>query len=200
MNIMSLGRYSAFILCIGALLLSVMSVSATIYLEDGTAYENDEISETFISDYLSINEEPQRLVLFADIYCGSCQELKPWMTAFMEAYPDIIEEFDINPSENYELFSEYQDNYNIGFGLVPAIYVEGADGSGFVLEGIAAIKSYVEELVLGMYQIPDVFDEENLSVVTVKLQSEEDGAIIEENVLGVDQVPDEEHLASYLVS
>ena len=185
MNTMTLRRYSAFILCIGALLLSVMSVSGTIYLEDGTAYENDEVSDTFLSDYLSVNEEPQPLVFFFDTFCGSCQELKPWITAFMEAYPDVIESYDINIEENYELFLEYQDNYNIEHGLVPAIYVGGVDNSGFVLQGINAIKSYVEELVLGMYQIPDAFDEENFSVTS-------DDEIISDDEIVSDEVLEED--------
>ena len=145
-------------------------------MQDGSAFEagEDEVSEedTLIADYLAINEEPQRILLFSDIYCGSCQELMPWMEVFVQAYPDIIEEYDLNTPENMDLLNEYKVTFSHDRVLTPSIFVEGVDGSGFVLEGVASIKYYLEPLVLGMYDTVDIFDEDELVVIVEDETSE----------------------------
>ena len=165
MNISDTRKQIAFFICVGALFLSIASVSATVYMQDGTVFEVSDEEDTLIADYLALNDEAQRIILFSDIYCGSCQELAPWLEVFVQAYPDIIEEHDLNDQESIDLLEEYKIAFSHDRVLTPSIFVEGVDGSGFVLEGVESIQLYLEALVLGMYQIDDIFDEDKLVVV-----------------------------------
>ena len=153
------------LICVGALLLCIASVSATVFMQDGSVFEVSDGEDTLIADYLTLNDEAQRIILFSDIYCGSCRELAPWLEIFVQAYPDIIEEYDLNDQDNTDLLEEYKIAFSHDRVLTPSIFVEGADGSGFVLEGVESIKLYLEVLVLGMYGIDDIFDEDELTVV-----------------------------------
>jgi len=157
-------KSKAFLICIGIAFLCISLVSATVYMKDGVALEEDE-EDTLISDYLAINEDPQRIILFSDPYCGSCQELQPWLDVFMQAYPDIVEEYNINLEENEELLNECKEAFSHDRVLTPSIFIEGVDDSGFVLEGVESIERYLEPLVIGMYDIEDMFDEDELVVV-----------------------------------
>jgi len=165
MNMSDIRKQIMFFICIGALLLSIASVSATVYMQDGTEFEISDKEDTLIADYLAVNDEAQRIILFSDIYCGSCKELAPWIAVFMQAYPDIIKEYDLNEQESLDLFEEYKIAFSRDRVLTPSIFVEGADGSGFVLEGVESIKLYIEPLVLGMYQTDDIFDEDEMVVI-----------------------------------
>ena len=166
MNISDVCKSKAFLICIGIAFLCISLVSATVYLKDGVPLELEEDEEdTLISDYLAINENPQRIILFTDPYCGSCKELKPWLDVFVQAYPDIVAEYDINLEENEELLNECKTAFSHDRVLTPSIFVEGVDDSGFVLEGVESIQRYLEPLVIGMYDIEDIFDEDELTVV-----------------------------------
>lgn len=153
------------LICVGVLLLCSASASATVFMQDGSVFEVSDGEDTLIADYLTLNDEAQRIILFSDIYCGSCRELAPWLEVFVQAYPDIIEEHDFNDQETEDLLEEYKIAFSHDRVLTPSIFVEGADGSGFVLEGVESIKLYLEVLVLGMYGIDDIFDEDELTVV-----------------------------------
>jgi thiol-disulfide isomerase/thioredoxin len=165
MNISDIRTSKAFLICIGIAILCISFASATVYMKDGTVLEDPDEEDTLIADYLAINEGPQRIILFSDPYCSSCQELKPWLEVFEQAYPDIIEEYNINLAENEEFLNECKIAFSHDQVLTPSIFVEGVDGSGFVLEGVESIELYLEPLVLAMYDIDDIFDEENLVVV-----------------------------------
>jgi thiol-disulfide isomerase/thioredoxin len=165
MNISDIRKQTAFLICVGSLFLCIVSVSATVYMQDGTVFEVADEEDTLIADYLALNDEAHPIILFSDIYCGSCQELAPWLEVFMEAYPDLIEKYDLNDEGSTELLEEYEIAFSHDRTLTPSIFVEGVDGSGFVLEGPESIKLYLEPLVLGMYQIDDIFDEDKLIVV-----------------------------------
>ncbi|MCL2460874.1 MAG: hypothetical protein FWF19_05955, partial [Euryarchaeota archaeon] len=135
MNIPNVRRSSVLLICVGALLLCIASVSATVFMQDGSVFEVSDGEDTLIADYLTLNDEAQRIILFSDIYCGSCRELAPWLEVFVQAYPDIIEEHDLNDQETEGLLEEYKIAFSHDRVLTPSIFVEGADGSGFVLEG-----------------------------------------------------------------
>jgi len=128
-------------------------------------FEVSDGEDTLIADYLALNDEAHRIILFSDTYCASCQELAPWIAVFVQAYPDIIEEHDLNDQESRDLLDEYKVAFSHDRVLTPSIFVEGVDGSGFVLEEVESIKFYLESLVLGMYHIDDIFDEHELVVV-----------------------------------
>jgi thiol-disulfide isomerase/thioredoxin len=164
MNISDIRRSTVLLICVGALLLCTASVSATVFMEDGSIFEVSDEEDTLIADYLALNDQAHRITLFSDIYCGSCQKLAPWLEVFVQAYPDIIEEHDLNEQENRDLLEEYKIAFSHDRVLTPSIFVEGADESGFVLEGVESIQLYLEPLVLGMYGIDDAFDEDELLV------------------------------------
>jgi thiol-disulfide isomerase/thioredoxin len=167
MNISDTRKRIAFFICVGILLLSIASVSATVtvYMQGGTVFEVSDEEDTLLADYFILNDEAQRITLFSDLYCSSCRELAPWFEVFMQAYPDIIQEYDLNEEENRELLEDYKIAFSHDRVLTPSIFVEGVDGSGFVLEGVESIKLYLEPLVLRMYHIEDIFDEDKLIVV-----------------------------------
>jgi thiol-disulfide isomerase/thioredoxin len=165
MNISDTRKQIAFFICIVALFLSIASVSATVFMQDGTVFEVSDEEDTLLADYFTLNDEAHRIILFSDLYCGSCRELAPWLEVFMQAYPDIIEEHDLNEEESRDLLEEYKVAFSHDRVLTPSIFVEGVDGSGFVLEGVDSIKLYLEPLVLEMYHIDDIFDEDELIVV-----------------------------------
>jgi len=165
MRILDIRTSTAFLIGIGAIFLCIASVSATVYMQGGITYEVTDEEDTLIADYLAKNDEANRIILFSDIYCGSCQELVPWLEVFMQAYPDIIEEHDLNEEGGMVLLTEYEIAFGHDRALTPSIFVEGVNGSGFVLEGVDSIKLYLEPLVLGMYHIDDIFDEDELVVI-----------------------------------
>ena len=152
MNISDICTSKVFFICIGIALLCISFASATVYLKDGIVLEETE-EDTLIADYLAMNEEPQRIILFTDPNCGSCQKLRPWIELFVQVYPGIIEEYDITLAENKEILNECKIAFSHARLLTPSIFVEGVDGSGFVLEGVASIELYLEPLVLGMYDV-----------------------------------------------
>jgi thiol-disulfide isomerase/thioredoxin len=159
-------KSKAFLICIGVAFLCISFVSATVsvYMKDGTALEEGD-EDTLIADYLAINEGPQRIILFSDPNCGGCKELRPWLDVFEQAYPDIVEEYEINLEENEDILNECKIAFSHDRVLTPSIFVEGVDGSGFVLEGVESIELYLEALVVGMYEIDDIFDEDELVVI-----------------------------------
>lgn len=163
MNISDMRKTKTFLICIGLAFLCISLVSATVYLQNDVVLEESSEENTLISDYLAANDEPLRFVLFSNEYCASCQQLRPWMDAFMQAYPDIIEEYDIGLAENQELLDEFKVAFAHDRVLTPSIFVEGVDGSGFVLEGVKSIQRYLEPLVIGIYEIDDAFDESSLA-------------------------------------
>jgi thiol-disulfide isomerase/thioredoxin len=146
-----MGACLLFFLCIAP-------VPAAVYMQDGTSFEVID-EDTLISDYLSQNDNTERIIYFGDKFCEDCRDLAPWFKAFVQAYPGIIEEYDLNEKESRDLLDEYKIAFSHDRVRTPSIFVEGADGSGFVLEGIESITLYLEPLVLGMHKLDDIFDE-----------------------------------------
>nr|WP_319539267.1 hypothetical protein [uncultured Methanospirillum sp.] len=140
-------RYRALIPMLTGLLIVLIlctgSVSAGVFLKNGSDVTGDHPSETILSDP---NTTPgdYSVTFFYNTHCGACHLAMTYLNEYNAAHPGIlITSYDLfNSSEGKSLFEQYKAEYHRQYVSVPSVFIGNAG-----LEGESAIRENFDKLV-----------------------------------------------------
>ena len=140
-------RYRALIPMLTGLLIVLIlctgSVSAGVFLKNGSDVTSVHPSETILSDP---NTTPgdYSVTFFYNTHCGACHLAMTYLNEYSAAHPGIlITSYDLfNSSEGKSLFEQYKAEYHRQYVSVPSVFIGNAG-----LEGESAIRENFDELV-----------------------------------------------------
>ncbi len=125
------------------LILGTGSVSAGVFLKNGSDVSGDHPAETILSDP---NTTPgdYSAVFFYNTHCGACHLAMTYLNEYNAAHPGIeINSYDLfNSSEGKAIFEQYKAEYHRQYVSVPSVFIGNAG-----LEGESAIRENFDELV-----------------------------------------------------
>jgi len=140
-------HYRAFIPMLTCLLIVLIfctgSVSAGVFLKNGSDVTGDHPSETILSD-LNTTPGDYSVTFFYNTHCGACHLAMTYLNEYSAAHPGIlITSYDLfNSSEGKSLFEQYKAEYHRQYVSVPSVFIGNAG-----LEGESAIRENFDELV-----------------------------------------------------
>ncbi|MDR2855858.1 MAG: hypothetical protein LBV40_06890 [Methanomicrobiales archaeon] len=116
------------------------------------ASQSDEEIEEHMSAFIAQNagiSDACEIAHFYNYDCGACQRLEPWLITFKADYPEVqITSYELHEVASRQVFEETKKEYNMESASVPIVFICGS-----VIEGVGAVQTHLEPMVLAVYDI-----------------------------------------------
>jgi cytochrome c biogenesis protein CcdA len=135
------GLLVVLVLCTG-------SVSAGVFLKNGSDVTGDNPAETILADP-NTTPEDYSITFFYNKNCGACHLAMAYLNEYSAAHPKIaITTYDLfNSSEGKVLFEQYKAAYHRPYVSVPSLFIgnAGLEGESAIRENFEGILSWYEQ-------------------------------------------------------
>jgi hypothetical protein len=137
-----------FILVFFTLLLVLSStVSATIYIANGSEIPDGDISSSIKADPSPVfgYVPAGQIIFFTNIHCSACHMAEEFLLDFSARHPEIsLVTYDLfDNQENRTIFEKYKKKYHRTFLSTPSILI-----GNLTIEGTQDMRNHLEEILL----------------------------------------------------